>query len=866
MRISRRIAFPPMDFEWRKAIARLAIGLLWLALPLPRLAQAPLQRIVRTGELPPPGPYEYRLSVMNNNGMDVRQGIFGNKAFYRAKWLGPVLREHQINAAQDVAFALAEETGTLRGAIFLREAATRTLRRIVQIGDRTPEGEVFTRLIEFSLNDRRQILFVAETSGLPPEAGVPSAGLFLADGGTIVAVLKTGTTTSAGTILGFSNPRLTNDGQAYFTASVRTTQGDLQTAIFRSAGQTLDLLVRTGDPSAGGRMITTPVLQAVSPQGEVIAFLDQAEQALYVKTGASMIRVVKIGDTAPNASGGTFVDIIPPVNTIFPAVPFLLSPNSLAPSGDLVFVGAFRRPNQQNPTFALYRYTIGSGLQEIVRTGQNVGSLSVQFLTAPTLGEGGVIYCGVASRAILGGGILRFAGSQRQAQEFPETSQTEENLPPYAINRRGQAVYDHIVVALNQNFGTPTGPFDKPAFGLNISLRLHTGSAPAETLLGPVESVSPDTPLLSFPNLAANGSGDLLFIGNVGGGRHLFRVRGGTIELVAYQGQVIEGMKIRSITEAAINDAGVIALQVETEDGSALLVRRGGSYQKVVASGDPVFNQLVVDIFDISLNGAGQIAFVANLADTTGANVRNLVLLAQPTTGGYSIDSNRTIDLSMLPRIRNVQAIFIMDVALADDGTIALTVRAPRDEGVILATPRRMGSGYTFQKIAESGGTTPIEGTFSRGSELQLGAFAPEVFSSLQVNAQRVVSFIGVVSSPGGGTKRALFAYSGGSLVKVVADGDPTPEGVPIAFPLLPVHSMAPTGEIVFLSLTSDQTNLYLWKQGTLQRLIAAWQPGPEGELLTPIPPLLATGGSIVFVGAVLKADSRLVIYRLALD
>ncbi len=862
MRILRRISFLSTDLGRRMAITHLTIGLLLLAFPLPRVAQVPLQRIVGTGELPPPGPYEYRLSTMNNNGMDIRQGPFGTKAFYRTKWLGPVLREHQINAAKDVAFAVAEESGTLRGAIFLREAITRKLRRIVQIGDRTPEGEVFTRLIEFSLNDGRQILFAAETSGPPPEEGYPSAGLFLAERGTIATVLKTGTTTSVGTILSFSNPRLTSDGQAYFTALVRTAQGAIEAAIFRSAEGTHEVLVRKGDLNNVGGTIVTLALQAVNPQGDAIAFLDHAERALYVKTGASAIRVVKIGDVAPNTSGGTFVDILPPVNTIFPAVPFLVSPNSLAPGGDLVFIGAFRRPNQQNPTLALYRFTVGSGLQEIIRTGQNVGGFNVQFLTAPTLGDGGVIYCGAASQAILGGGILRFAGSQRQSQEFPGASQTEENLPPYAINRQGQAVYDHIAIALNANFMVPSGFFDKPAFGLNISLRLHTGSASSETLLGPVESAPSDSPFLGFSNLIASRNGDLFFIGNVGGGRHLFRVREGAIELVVYQGQVIEGMKIRSVTEAAVNDAGVIAIQVEIEDGSALFVHQRGSFQKVVASGDAVLGRLVVDIFDISLNEAGQIAFVVNLAESTGANVRNLVLVARPTTGRYSIDPSRTIDVTSLPRIRNTEAIFVMDVALADDGRLALAARAPREEGVVLATPRQ--TGYTFQKIAESGGATPIGGTFRRGSELQIGAFAPEVFSSLQINPQGAVSFIGVVSQPSGSEVRALFLYSGGSLVKVVADGDPTPESVPIKLP--PVHSMAPTGEIVFLSPELDEPNLYLWKQGTLQRLIAARQLGPEGERLTPIPLLLAIGGRVVFVGAVLKADSRLVIYRLALN
>lgn len=856
---------PSLPTLFGRRTAAVLVALLLPSLLLPCFGQGSLRRIVGTGELPPPGAYEYRLSVMNNNGLDIRQGLFGGQTIYRAKWFGAVLRDHQITAGRDVAFAIAEETGTLRGAIFLREAATQALRRVVQIGDRTPEGEVFTRLGTFSLNDARQILFTAETSGTPPEEGLSSAGLFLADAGTIRTLLRTGMTTPAGTILDFSNPRLTNDGQAYVTATVRTTQGDLQTAIFRYAAQTLDLIVRTGDATSTGGTLTAPLLQAVSPQGDAIAFLDQAERALYVKTGATPVRVAKIGDTAPNASGATFVDILPPIDTIFPALPFVVSPNSLAPGGDLVFIGAFRRPNQQNPTFALYRYASGSGLQEIVRTGQNVGGFSVEFLTAPTFGEGGAIYCGAASQAILGGGVLRFIGNQRQAQKFPGATQMEENLPPYAINRQGQAVYDHIAIARNANFSMPTGPFDKPAFGLDISLRMHTGPASSETLLDPVKEVPSDSPFLGFSNLAANRNGELLFIGNVGGGRNLFRVRDGTLELVAYQGQVIEGLKIRSVTEAAINDAGTIALQVEIEEGSALLVRRGGTFQKVVASGDSVFGKRVVDVFDISLNQEGRIAFIANLADDTGANVQHLLLVARPTPT-YILDPSLSLDMNPLPSIRGARPIFFMDVALADDGTIALAVRAPRDEAVMVATPRRPGVGYTIQKIAESGGATPIGGTFRRGSELRIGAFAPEVFSSLQINAQGIVSFAGVVSLPSGGERRAIFAFSGGSLAKVVADGDPTPEGAPIALPPLPVHSMAPTGEIVFMSLASGEPNLYLWRQGALQRLIAARQLGPEGERLIPVPPLLATSGDAVFLGVVSGAESRAAIYRLVVD
>jgi len=861
MRVFDRKAFSTAG---RRIGASLFVGLLLLSLsfPAPRFAQNVLQRLVGTGELPPLGSYVYHLSTVNNFGIDIRQGLFGSRVIYRGKWLGPVLRDHQINAARDVAFILAEETGALRGAIFLREAATGTLRRIVQIGDRTPEGETFVRLLEFSLNDSRQILFTAETSGPSPEDGIPRAGLFLADDSGIQTLLLTGAATLEGTILSFSSPRLTNDGSVYFTASVRTEQGASETVIFRRTGQTLDRLARTGDVVGTGGVIQTPVLQAVSPTGEAIAFLDQAERALYVKRDSSAVRIAKIGDPAPNSSGGTFVDIVPPVNTIFPALPFLISPNSLTSGGDLVFIGAFRRPNQQNPTLALYRHT-GSSLQELVRTGQNVSGFTVQFLTAPTFGDGGVIYCGAASQAILGGMILRFAGNQRQAQPFPGATETEGNLPPYAINRQGHAVYDHIAVALNPNFGMPTGPFDKPAFGIDISLRLHTGSSSPETLLGPLVSAPSDSPFLSFSNFAANRSGDFLFIGNVSGGRNLFRFREGRIERVVGPGQVIEGLTVRSVTEAEINDAGTIAVQAEIEDGSALFVLRAGTFQKVIASGDSVFGKRVVDVFDMSLNQGGQIACIVNLADDTGANVLHLLLLARPTATGYSLDPSLAIQLNMLPRIRNAEPIFLMDVALADNGTIALTARALRDEAVILATPKQVGVGYNFQKIAESDGATPIGGKFRRGSELQLGGFSPEVFSSLQITPQGVASFIGVVNRPDGSTQRAIFSYAGGSLTKVVADGDATPEGSPVE--LLPFHSLAPTGEIAFLSLASGEPNLYLWRQEAIQRLLSARQLGPSGELVIPVPPLLMTNGRIVFVGALLNADSRMAIYSLVL-
>lgn len=882
MRIAKTIR-NPLGYKRRGHLVAAGIlsGSLLLSLPVWSPAQNSLQRIVGTGELPPAAAYEYRLSVMNNNGVDIRQGLFGVRQTYRGKWLGPVLRDHQINATRDVAFAIAEETGALRGVIFLREAATSSLRRIVQIGDRTPEGEVFTRILEFSLNDMRQILFTAETSGAPPEEGFSSAGLFLADGSQIRTLLRTGETTSWGTFVSFSTPRLTPDGRAYFTAQLRRESGALENAIFRLVGQTPELLVRAGDPNAAGGAIAIPLLQAVAPQGEALVLLDQGDKSLYVKAGPLPTRVVKIGDAAPGPPGWTFADVVPPIDTIFPAVPFLVSPNSLASNGDFVFIGSLQRPNQ-NPRLALYRYTGGSGLQELIRTEQSVGNFTVQFLTAPTWGEQGVIYCGASSRAILGGGILRFSGNQRQAIEFPEATATTDNLPPYAINRLGHAVYDHVAVVLNPNFSMPTGPFDKPAFGLNISLRLYTGSPAPETVVGPVQQAPSDSPFLGFSNFAANTRGDLLFIGNVSGGRNLFLVRGtagstsgaseggaivsasgGTIELVAHQGQVISGLKVRSVTDAAINDAGTIALQVEIEDGSALFVRQGGVFQKVLASGDLLFNKRVTDIFDISLNQNGRIAFIANLTDDTGANLNHLLLLARPTSGGYVIDS--VTDLNALPSIRGARPIFFMDVALGDDGKIAFTVRAPRDEAVFVATPRQTGFGYTFTKIAESDGATPAGGKFLRGSELQIGAFAPQVFSSLQINAQGIISFIGAVSLSGGETVRGLFSYSGGSLMKVVADGDPTSEGPPLKlYPFSPAHTMAPAGEIAFLGLEADEPVLYLWRQGSVQRLIFSGQIGPQGEELTPLPPLLAIGGRVIFLGALQRSDSRLAIYALA--
>lgn len=230
--------------------------------------------LITAGSLPPPLEYALSLSTPSNDGIGIEQTL-GGRIIFRAKRLDPATTDHHLSSSRDAAFAVFNDSRSFRGAILVWRASARTLSRLVQIGDPTPDGRIFTAIHGLSMNDRGDILFAAETSGPAPHPGFARSGLYMASGTTITPVLSSDEATSFGTLFSFTHPRLADSGAIYFTAQMRSGEMPPRQAIFRLTGQTLERLVVAGDRSETGDVILRPELQAIGPSGG-IAFLDES--------------------------------------------------------------------------------------------------------------------------------------------------------------------------------------------------------------------------------------------------------------------------------------------------------------------------------------------------------------------------------------------------------------------------------------------------------------------------------------------------------------------------------------------------------------------------------------------------------------
>jgi hypothetical protein len=95
-------------------------------------------------------------------------------------------------------------------------------------------------------------------------------------------------------------------------------------------------------------------------------------------------------------------------------------------------------------------------------------------------------------------------------------------------------------------------------------------------------------------------------------------------------------------------------------------------------------------------------------------------------------------------------------------------------------------------------------------------------------------------------------------LEKIVADGDATPGG---SLTLQTSgHSMNADGDVAFIGLEQGASVLYLWRKGTIRRLVASSQPLASSGFLTPsplIPPVLINSGRVFFLGSLVNNPAR---------
>jgi hypothetical protein len=163
-----------------------------------------------------------------------------------------------LNDAGQVVFG-AELSGTRGGTsdnngIFL--ASGGTISQLVRTGQAAPGGNgVFSQFSDVVMNDAGQVAFSAVLSGTSGGAG-DNAGLFLASGSTIVQIARKGQSAVGGNgVYSSFGPLLVNDaGGAAFRATLSGTAGGSSdnSGIYFGAAGALSQVARTGQAVPGG--------------------------------------------------------------------------------------------------------------------------------------------------------------------------------------------------------------------------------------------------------------------------------------------------------------------------------------------------------------------------------------------------------------------------------------------------------------------------------------------------------------------------------------------------------------------------------------------------------------------------------------
>lgn len=814
-------------------------------------------KLVTTGSLPPPLEYALNLSIPSNDGIGIQRTL-GGRIIFRSKRFDPATTDHHLSSSRDAAFAVFNDSRSFRGAIIVWRANTRTLSRLVQIGDRTPDGRIFTAIHGLSMNDRGDILFAAETSGPGPHPGFARSGLYMASGSTITPVLSSDETTSFGTLFSFTHPRLADSGAIYFTAQMSSGEMPPRQAIFRLTGQTLERLVAAGDRSETGDMIIRPELQAIGPSGG-IAFLDESAGTVtaYLAVGGTITKIARSGEPVATDRGTVTFE------SGSGLVPFVLSPRSVGPSNEVAFIGTFPGRND-NTVFGLYRFSRGSPLRELLRTPRTIGNFVAQLLASSFVTDAGLIYCAASMLETGNSAVLAITSEGRiTANQFPGASSTTVNAPAVAINPNGEAIFHRISV----NLANPVSG------GITVSLNLFV-SRRAEPLVADLASALPQATFFDFPVLAANNTGSLLFIGNVGGGRNLYLLRNNVVTPVARVGQKIENVTITAITTAVINDQGVIAFEAELDVGSGVFVVTGNTIRKLAATGDLAIgsgmpgdpsSMYFTHIFDLAINQRGQIAFIANLSTIpSGPNVPpvrdHAIFLATPGQFGYPTPPPPILGPSNF-RVKNSPPLYISKLALGEDGSVVFTAQAERAEGVYFSAVRTGGAREPVRKIVESGDDSPLGAKFAA---TPAGQLLPSVFLAPRISADGVASFMGTLTLPNGSRGTGIFAFRpGGSLEKLVASGDAAGSETLAIVPL--GHAVNANGDVVFFSGTLEQPGLYLFdnRTRTARQIVAPEVTLDTAETLSPFVvtlPALTNSQTVFFLSSLIGGDARLAI------
>jgi hypothetical protein len=178
---------------------------------------------------------------------------------------------------------------------------------------------------------------------------------------------------------------------------------------------------------------------------------------------------------------------------------------------------------------------------------------------------------------------------------------------------------------------------------------------------------------------------------------------------------------------------------------------------------------------------------------------------------------------------------FFNSATLNNSGRIAFVANvadADRNQGVFTADADGLhivmlgcGDGGGTGVPGDCGDPTPIGGTF--------GGVFQGTYGTPAINDNGDVLFLADVA--GGSSPRGLFLYEAASdtIVKVAAEGDPSPLGGTIT--MLGMGSLNSAGTIAFLAGTdgSQTSDIFLWQDGVVTKYVAAGDPVPDGGTFT---------------------------------
>ncbi len=175
-----------------------------------------------------------------------------------------------LNNRGEMAFEGRVHGGRSPSGIFVSTKSG--VRKVVAVGDPSPVGGTFKDLALPILNDHGDVLFWASLEG----AEVP-AGLFLASGGTIAKMAARGEPLAGGGRLSFIglSYSFNRDGIVAFEAAI--TGVEASAGIFLAQEGRVIPVVRVGDPTPLGGRFTNLTAPQVSPDGTV-AFAGGVEE------------------------------------------------------------------------------------------------------------------------------------------------------------------------------------------------------------------------------------------------------------------------------------------------------------------------------------------------------------------------------------------------------------------------------------------------------------------------------------------------------------------------------------------------------------------------------------------------------------